>query len=89
MGFLSAVAKFLSKEIIQRFGEDVLAEGRRVFAQELARGKTQQEAARLAAKHMMKHAAEKGRGKAAGAGEKVARGVAAGAQLVREKLRRK
>ncbi len=86
MAFLTAVGRFLAGEVLNRFGEDVLLEGRRVFAEELARGLEQKEAARIAAKHMTRFAAKKSGSAALRAGEKVRILAAKGARFLREKF---
>lgn len=82
MAFLAAVGKFLAREVIQRLGEDALAEGRRIFAEETAKGTPKKEAARLAADHMMRHTAGRGLGAVRAAGRAAAR---RSASLLRKK----
>ncbi|MGE4292336.1 MAG: hypothetical protein AB7E32_09015 [Desulfovibrio sp.] len=62
MAFWTAIVRYIAVEKLRGMGEDVLAHGRKVFAEELAAGKTQTEAARGAAKAMTTLAADKGRG---------------------------
>ncbi len=86
MAFLTVVGRFLAREVLERFGEDVLVEGRRVYAKELARGLGQKEAARIAATHMTRFAAKKSGFTALKAGGEIKSLAAKGAQLLREKL---
>ncbi|MBU1610892.1 MAG: hypothetical protein KKC99_03505 [Proteobacteria bacterium] len=88
MGFLNVVGQFLAKEVMQRLGKDVLVEGRRVFAEELAKGLSQQEAARIAAKHMSAYAAKKGLRAAKSAGQKAGKAAVRGSEMLREHLRK-
>lgn len=77
MAFWTAIVRFIAVEKLRGMGEEVLAHGRAVFAAELATGKTQKEAARIAAKAMTRHAADKSRGIGAACG--------GAARLVRDK----
>ncbi|WP_022662306.1 hypothetical protein [Paucidesulfovibrio longus] len=86
MAFWTAIVRYIAVEKLRDMGEDVLAHGRAVFAEELAAGKTQKEAARVAAKAMTRHAADKGKGAGQLAGRTAAR-IAGQVSLAAKKVR--
>lgn len=97
MAFLAVAAKFISQEILTRVGKDALAEGQRVFSEQLAKGTPKKEAAKIAAEHLMKFTAKKSAadavkvGKAAGrvASKVASKGAAMGAKILRDKMGKK
>lgn len=90
MPFWTSMLRYIALEQLKGMGADVLARGRRVFADELAAGKSSREAARLAARAMTRHAADKGRSAgrlagrmASGAARNAAGGLGVAARTVR------
>ncbi|MGE4470180.1 MAG: hypothetical protein AB7D47_08605 [Desulfovibrio sp.] len=92
MAFWTAIARYIAVEKLKTMGQDTLLHGRKVFSEELAQGKTQKEAARLAAKAMTEYASGQGRGvgQLAGRAGRLVRSKAGElAHGLRQRLRRK
>ncbi|MEF2143867.1 MAG: hypothetical protein V3573_00345 [Desulfovibrionaceae bacterium] len=91
MGFFAVIARYIAAEKLKAMGEQTLTHGREVFVQELAKGRSKEEAARIAAKAMASHAAGKGRGaigSASGLAVRAKEQALRAARVLREKLRK-
>jgi hypothetical protein len=60
VSFLGAVGRYVAQEVLQHLGKKALEEGRRLYADELARGVPQGLAARKAATLLLRRAVEQG-----------------------------
>lgn len=92
MAFWSAIARYVAVEKIKTMGQETLRHGQQVFAREMAQGKDQKQAAKIAAKAMTEHAAGRTRhlSRWAGRAGELARSKAGDmARTVRARLRRK
>ena len=91
MAFFGAVARFIAVDKLRSLGQDVLAAGRRRFAEEMGRGRSKEEAARIAAKFMLKLAGTKGlssiKGAAKGAASGAGRAAAQAGRALRKRMK--
>ena len=91
MGFLSWVARYIATDKLRSLGQDVLAQGRRRFAEELSRGRQKEEAARIAAKFMLKLAGQRSaasvRSAAGNTARTASRAAAQAGRLLRDRFK--
>lgn len=87
MAFLGAVARFIAVDKLKSLGEEVLAKGRVRFAREMASGKSKEEAARIAAKYMLKLAGKQSADSLKGAARKAGSVASRASRALRRRMK--
>ncbi len=88
MAFFGAVARFIAADKLRSLGQDILAQGRRRFVEEMARGKSKEDAARVAAKFMLKQAGGRSVSGFKGAARNALSNAAQASRALRDRLKK-